>query len=351
MTEKLSTAPGATAVYAPVNIRQIRLTCIVPKADDPTSYYRAYGPLGELRKTMDLEFNLPNVHSWATMGISDAVFMQRPADPMCLQIANVAKMCGTPLWIDFDDDNLSVPESNETIDFFGDWNVKDTIVKCARLANVITVSTEFLKKKYAIYNKNIVVVPNSLNERYMPLRALIPKRPRDKVIVWRGGPGFRENIREIGPSLVKLAALNPTWKFIFMGHNPWEVTSQIKNKQMIGWMDYLSYLQTICQLRASAFIYCLAKNDHSLSRSNISWLEATYSGSTLLAKKFPEFEKPGCMTFENAEEFELRLQAIMNKEVDLDTKHEESMKHISENYMLTKNNELRRAVLLHLIQR
>lgn len=294
---------------------------------------------------MDLEYNLPSSHSWATMGISDAVFMQRPADPQCLTVANTAKLAGTPLWIDFDDDNLAVPDSNETIEFFGRWEVKDTIVKCSRLADVITVSTEFLKKKYSIYNKNIIVVPNALNERYLHLRNIIPKRPRDKVIIWRGGPGFHENISEVGPSLIKLAAKNPTWKFIFMGHNPWQVTSKIKNKQILGWMNYLDYLQTICQLHATTFIYSLAVNDHSLSRSNISWLEATLAGSTCLAKKLPEFEKPGCMTYENAEAFETQLQAIMNKEIDVEDKYQTSWSYIQENYMLSKHNALRKDLL------
>lgn len=328
------------------NLKNIRLSLIVPKSDDPSSYYRAFGPLGALRKTMgNLEFNLPSNFTWATMGVSDAVFMQRPADPACLDVANTAKIAQTPLWIDFDDDNLAVPISNETHDFFGRWEVKDTITKVSRLATVITVSTEFLKKKYSIYNKNILVIPNAINETFLHLRALIPKRPRDKVIIWRGGPGFHENLAEIGESMVKLAAANPTWKFIFMGHNPWQVSSRIKNHQFIGWMPYLNYLQTICQLHASAFVYCLADNDHSRSRSNISWLEATFAGSTLLAKNLPEFQKPGCLTFANATEFEEKLTAIMSRQMDLDAVCNESWEYICEHYMLSKQNVIRRELL------
>ena len=328
--------------------KQIRLTCVVPKSDDPTSFYRAFGPLGELRKTIPgLEFNLPNVYSWATMGVCDAIFMQRPADPQCLQIAQIAKLTGTPLWIDFDDDNLAVPESNETHEFFGQWNIKDTIVKCSRLADVITVSTEFLRKKYSIYNKNIFVIPNSINERYLPLRNIIPKRPRDKVILWRGGPGFHANIAEIVPSINKLAAANPTWKWVFMGHNPYEI--KVKNKQFIPWMDYLSYLQAICQLHPTTFIYCLEPNDHSLSRSNCIWLEATFAGSVALCKALPEFDRPGCLTFQNAEEFEAKMTGIMNKEIDVEAKYQESWDHISKNYMLSQHNVGRKEILEKLV--
>lgn len=292
-----------------------------------------------------LEFNLPNVYSWATMGVCDALFMQRPADPQCLQVANTAKLTGTPLWIDFDDDNLSVPESNETFEFFGRWDVKDTIVKITRMADVVTVSTDFLKKKYSIYNKNVFVIPNAINERYLPIRNTIPQRPRDKVIVWRGGPGFHDNIAEIAPSMVKLAAANPSWKWVFMGHNPWEITGQIKNKQMIPWMDYLSYLQAICQLHATAFVYCLRPNDHSLSRSNCVWLEASFSGAACLAKALPEFDRPGCLTFKNAEEFEVMMTGIMNKETDIEAQYQASWKHIQENYMLSQHNQGRKEIL------
>lgn len=308
--------------------------------------------MGELRKSLpNLDFNLPNSFNWAAMGLSDAIFMQRPADPNCLTVANTAKLCGVPLWIDFDDDNLAVPESNETIEFFGRWEVKDTIVKCSRMADVITVSTEFLRKKYSVYNKNIVVIPNALNERYMHLRSLIPKRPRDKVIIWRGGPGFHDNLSEISDSIVKVAERNPSWKWIFMGHNPWQVTSRIKNKQFIGWLPYLDYLQTICQLHASAFIYCLKPNDHSNSRSNISWLEASFAGSTLLAKNLPEFQKPGCMTFSDANDFEEKLQGIIDKKVNLEEIWQESWKHITENYMLSQSNELRKQIVETLVRK
>jgi hypothetical protein len=332
-------------------LKNIRLTCVVPKGDDPTSFYRAFGPLGELRKTMgNLEFMLPNAFSWATLGMSDAVFLQRPADPQLLNVANSAKMCGCPLWVDFDDDNLAVPNSNETIEFFGRWDVKDAIVKISRLADVITVSTEFMKKKYAIYNKNIHVVPNALNERYFHLKSMIPSRPRDKTIIWRGGPGFHDNIAEIAPSIIKLANDNPGWKWIFMGHNPWEVTNHIKNIQFIPWLDYMGYLQAIMQLHATVFIYCLKPNDHSLSRSNIAWLEATFAGSICLAKKLPEFEKPGCLTFEDRAEFEKNLTALMEKEIDADALHAESWKHIEENYLLSRTNQKREEILLNLLK-
>lgn len=331
--------------------KNIDIACLVPKSDDPTSFYRAFGPIGELRKLMPLRLNLPSVYNWATMGISDIIFMQRPVDPQCLSIANQAKMSRVPLWVDFDDDNLSVPMSNESIHVFGRHDVKDMIVKVSRLADVITVSTEQLKKKYSVYNKNIVVIPNSINDKYLHFRNVIPKRPRDRVIIWRGGPGFMENIAEIAPSIVKVGQANPSWKFIFMGHNPWQITTKLKNSIFVDWIEnYLDYLVSICQMHASAFIYCLADNDHSRSRSNIVWQEATFAGSICLAKNLPEFQKAkGCLTFNDAAEFEEKLQGIIDKKIDVEAAYQESWAHIEENYMLSKNNLKRIHVIGNLL--
>jgi hypothetical protein len=283
------------------------------------------------------------------MDVCDAIFLQRPADPQCLGVGNLAKICGIPLWVDFDDDNLAVPESNETFEFFGRWDVKDTIVKLSRMADVITVSTEHLKKKYSIFNKNIFVVPNALNERYFHLRQIIPQRPREKVIVWRGGPGFHDNIEEIAPSIIKLAEKYPLYKWIFMGHNPWEVTRHVKNRQFIPWMAYPDYLQNILQFHPTAFIYCLKENEHSLSRSNCAWLEATYTDSPIIAKKFPEFEKPGVLTFSNAEEFEKLVSSVIEKEIDSDEVVKKSWEHINEHYLLSKVNKQREMILQRLL--
>lgn len=328
----------------------LKILTVVPKADDATSFYRAYGPLADLRKHFDVTYMMPSSYSWATMAINDIVFMQRPADPNCLNIAAQAKMAGVPLWIDFDDDNLSVPKDNETSAFFGQWNVKDTIIKCARMADVITVSTEFLRKKYSVYNKNVVLVPNAVDDRYIHVRTnVIPKRAKDKVIAWRGGPGFHKNIEMVYESIVELANKNDKWKFIFMGNEPYEITNKIKNYQFIPWQDFMNYLQIGCQIHASSFFYCVTPNDHSLSRSHGPWLEASFFGSAMLSKKTPEMERPGCLNFETPQEFHEKLGAIMNKEVDVDKLANESWEYICDNYLLSKVNLKRKEVIEKLL--
>lgn len=331
---------------------RIRILLAVPKADDPTSFYRAYGPLAGLGHHVDVRPMMPSSYSHATISMNDVVCLQRPADPSCLQIAEQAKICQVPLWVDFDDDNLAVPKSNPTYAaFYSRWDVKDTIVKCARLADVVTVSTEALRKKYSVYNKNTILIPNAIDERYLRIRELtIPKRKRDKVIAWRGGPGFEANIEEVVPSVIELAKKYPTWKFMFMGNEPIKITEHIKNYQFIPWIDnMLGYLQVICQIHATSWFNCVVPNDHSLARSHGPWLEANFAGSALLAKKMPEMTRPGCLNYETADEFKTRLEAIIKGEVDIEALHQESWQYILDNYTLSRTNVKRKEILEQLL--
>jgi len=96
------------------------------------------------------------------------------------------------------------------------------------------------------------------------------------------------------------------------------------------------------------FIYTLSDTPFNRAKSNISWIEATYAGSSVIAPEFlPEFANmPGVITynelmdsvFENVKDFNKSL-AITN---DL------SWRYIKENLLLSQVNNLRYQSLLAL---
>lgn len=337
--------------------KDLSILLLCPKADDATSFYRGFGPFAALRQKYNIKFLLPSTVNWASVSMVDIVFIQRPADPATVQVASIAKMCGVPLWVDFDDDNMSVPKSNETAHIFNNPQIKNAISTIARMADIVTVATEFLRKKYSVYDQTVaknkvILIPNAVDDRYIPIRNnLIPKRTKDKVIAWRGGPGFTKNIEMMIESIVQVAkeSEKDKWKFCFMGHEPYEITDKIKNYQFFPWMDFMNYLQAGCQINASAFLYCITPNDHSLSRSHGPWLEASFFGSALLARKTPEMDRPGVLHFETPQEFYEKLTQIVKREVDVTAQAKLSWEAICDNYLLSKVNEKRVEVIERLL--
>ena len=59
-------------------MEKINLLAVIPNTEDATSFYRAIGPLGQLRKIMP-ELNIISGvqrFTWAVMQMSDIVFLQ-----------------------------------------------------------------------------------------------------------------------------------------------------------------------------------------------------------------------------------------------------------------------------------
>lgn len=325
--------------------RPIRLGLLIPDHQDPTSYYRGIGPLAMLQKQMpELQFLFPNPINWATLKLCDLIFMQRPALPDHFNALLMCKQAGIPVWVDFDDDNLSVPKDNPTYPLYSQMPIKDSIVKITRYADVVTVSTEKLRKKYSIYNKNCFVIPNALDDFLLGLRN-IPTSPRQHFIMWRGTPTHTKNLKVVQEQVIELAQKYPDWKFGFYGHDPLDITERIRNHQVWAATPIIQFFTDLVNIHATACYYSLADNDHAQSRSHVSWLEATFAGMAFIGPDIPEFQRPGILNYKTPEDFYRVTESVIKGEVDIEKQVNESWAHIQERYMLSRINNMRAQIL------
>jgi hypothetical protein len=333
-----------------MSTRPIRIAINTPIAHDPTSWYRGAGPLAALQKTMNLQFTFFDVNQdpaalWPTLKLCDLVFMQRPCSPAHFNALQKAKDVGIPVYLDMDDDNLSVPKDNPMFHQYNQMPVKDAIVKLARHCDILTVSTEKLKTKYGIYQKNVFVIPNALDDCLLRHRSL-PK-VRSKMILWRGTPTHKKNLNVIADKLVSLSSKHKDWKWGFLGWDP-DFTENMKNTQIMGANGCIETYKALVQLAPKICYYSLTNNDHAQARSHVSWLEYTFGGGMTIAPKHPEFERPGILNFSTPEEFESICDSALKGEIDIQKHVDESWKDIQENYMLSRINDLRRQVITQL---
>jgi glycosyltransferase involved in cell wall biosynthesis len=330
-------------------MKQIRIAVICPIADDPTSFYRGVGPLSNLQKHVpQISLIFPQPVTWASLALADIVYLQRPCAPEHFQILAMAKDLGLPVWCDFDDDNLSVPKDNPTYMQYNQMHVKEAIVKLARHCDVLTVATEKLRKKYTIYNKNTILVPNGIDDRLL-IHRQIQKTPRQKMILWRGTPTHKRNLDILKDSIIRLANKYPDWKMGFLGFDPIDITDHIKNYVLMGANGPIETYKALIQIHAYAGYYVLAPNDHAQARSHISWLEYTFAGMPTVAIKNEEFTRPGLLNFETPKDYEELVEKLMLKEIDPEPLVEQSWNHIQENYMLSKINKTRAEIIANLI--
>lgn len=331
-------------------MKRFTIGMILPDGTDATSFYRGMGPWTALfKENPEILFIMPTPpFAWNQLKMCNMLFMQRPCMPEHWHLLIMAKEHGIPVWVDFDDDNLSVPKSNPMYHHYAQPAVKDAIVNISRHCDVLTVSTDFMQKKYGIYNKNTYVIPNAIDDDVLRIRCL-PTTPRNKMFLWRGTVSHIKNIYSFTKEIVDTGAKYPEWRWGFVGMDPLDITDHLKNFQAFGQTagpyGVHEFYRLLMQIHATALYYVLDKTDHSQARSHVAWLEGTYANAACILPEHPEFKRPGTINFANPTEFVEKLEMVAKGEVDIDKHVNESWQCIQEKYMLSKTNLLRKQIL------
>jgi hypothetical protein len=113
-------------------------------------------------------------------------------------------------------------------------------------------------------------------------------------------------------------------------------------------MHIIDYFKFFSELNPNIFIYTLKDTPFNRAKSNISWIEATYAGASVIAPEFlPEFANmPGVITYNELMDSVFENVKDLNK--GLAITNDLSWKYISQNLLLSQVNNQRYQSLLAL---
>lgn len=322
---------------------------ICPHPNDATSFYRGVGPISRLQKDVpDLQCIFLSHVEYSSLAMCDAMFLQRPYQQSHLSALMLAKSQNVPIWLDYDDDLFSVAPDNPTFNQYGNRDTQERVRKCLEIADVVTVTTEHLRQQFLRFNKNIVVIPNAIDDYQFENRR---PRPTSNVVLWRGGSTHQRDLMTVARQLVEVSR-NPEhsahWTFHFQGYNPWWITESMpaKNVRFAGSLSVIEYMEFMAELAPRIMIVPLMDNLFNRSKSNCSWIEGSYAGSAVIApKQLPEFNRHGIINYSTPEEFAELLDAAMRGSLTLRECAEESWQVILKTATLSVVNPLRQSVL------
>lgn len=338
----------SSLIYLGANLKKPKVVLISPIADDPTSWYRGVGPYVQLQQNDHISLEIPKEYTWVNLLGRDVVVFQRPATPEHFGMLVLAKNMGLKVICDMDDDNLAVPKDNPTYPMYSQMPIKEAILNLARHCDVLTVTTEFMKRKYGIYNKNTVIIPNALDDKIVERRQ-VHQGARENKLLFRGTLSQQRNILTVGEQLVNISRRHPDYRFVFFGLDPYILTEAIPNHEVIPQVQLMDFYNVLSQIHAKVLYYPLHHNDHSQARSHISWLEGTYANSVVLAYKNAEFTRPGCLNYDSLTSFEDTMEGLIRGDIDIDKHVAESWDYIMSNYLLSIVNRKRLEVLQSLM--
>jgi len=335
-----------------------RLLLDAPFPEDGTSQYRAWGPITELRKAIpDLElhsFHTVASHAsgtrlaWPEIMNVDAVMLQRPFAPDRVMMAHMAKIYKKPLWVDYDDDLLAVPECNPTHANYETPDVKRNIESICKMADIVTVSTKALGAKLSKFNPKILVVPNGLNMRL--LSRMDPAIPRNKCVMWRGSHCHFSDLFDHTPQILAAYKEFPDWSWCFVGYNPTLITRQMDRQKRVRYLqfdnDYTNFIGNLQKLRAAVQIVPLAPMDFNFCKSRIAHVEASLAGSAVLAPDWEEWQEGTLYRYSGADDFQEKLFSMLRTPLeDLAKTNNKDWEWVSQHRVLTATNELRKGII------
>lgn len=317
----------------------LKILAICPNPLDITALYRVTGPLGALHRSGKLEVAYNDKLDYLQMINTDIVLIQRPSDNRFKEYCTFVKNWGKPLWLDFDDDLLEVPEDNPAAAHYKQDTTKDIVKACLKMCDILTVSTQAIADSYQKWAPNTFMVPNALDLDTLPKRD-INWNKRSTVIAWRGGSTHEKDVWTVRDQLLTVAKDNPIWKFVFMGYDFNWLKWVMKADQYvyIPKADPAAYMKNLLKVSAPIHIVPLEDNLFNRAKSNIAMLEATWAGSAVIAPEMPEWDS--CLSY-NSKSFAGKVQELIDQPGDVKVLHDATWDIIQQKYVLSKVNKQR----------
>ena len=330
---------------------------------DPTSFYRGARPWQLISKALGDDYRITFISStsgrplsaaWDQAGFFDLVFLQRPYHPELLSATINFKRMGAKIWVDEDDLQTDVPWSFNSAYTYNTEQIQNTIRGILGLADVVTVSVDFLGEKLKEFaHCPVYTVPNAFDLETFP-KPILP--PKEKVILWRGSAACHQaDLISVRHEIYQVLKENPDWKMYFLGLYPWwydELKDEFpdgmpKNAFFVRHTPTMfDYMEAIKHLNPAIWIVPLVDNNFTRSKSNLAWLEASWVGASVMAEHMDEFIKPGIIP--RGKDWKTGLTDMIEF-VENENSSLLSWNYIEENLLLSKVNEKRIEILKGLI--
>jgi len=309
-------------------------------SSDSCAFYRSSGVIKDLRRKSDdnitlIQWDQASIN-WSFVSQFDLIMFQRPFSKESLNLCGYIKQLGIKLWLDYDDNLFTLNPENPTYSLYNNPEVQKNIQGMLRLADAVSVPTEYLKQAYLEFNKNITVIPNAFNDVLFSRSKEVPQRTNH--IVWRGPGAHIYDLMTFSKEIDKCTKNFPEWRFMFMGFSPWFL-ADTPNKGHIPSLDVIIYFKTLLDMAPSCLHVPLHDNNFNRCKSNIAAIEGSYAGAVCVVPDWWNF--PGTLPYTDTPSYYEAIRSVLSGDVDKDALNKEAWEYIMDCLTLSKVNEMR----------
>lgn len=259
---------------------------------------------------------------------ADIVIIQKQYQDAVIPYIQLAQSMGKPVLFDTDDLMTDIPEWNAAHEFYKDK--KQKILRLIGLVDACTVSTEYLKMVNSGINKNIHVLPNSMdlsaleasrqkpdnrwlqhlifknphsvsrnaNQQVIPQETMFAKLKGRMKVIWWGSPTHSKDLAIIDKTLVELTSKNPDVAFVKVGCCTSEFLKMMKPyPEQLFVLDpvpvhhFHSCLQYLIRLGPTVSVCPIVNLPFNAAKSNLKVIESWAMGTACVASNVENYAK------------------------------------------------------------
>lgn len=294
---------------------------------------------------------------------ADIVVFHRPIQKEMYEAAVLLKEAGKKIVMDNDDtykENSGVPvqmfgKDREKLDTAIGY-INDQLRKFAELADMVTVTTEFLKKEYEMWNKNVVVLPNCVDP-YDWDEPVKNDTGKTRILI-TGSVASNKDYENIIPLLDKLKerkdvqlvlqALPPDKEGFKESREMYKPELEFWKQYDVEWYPFMpltEYLEFIPTLKIDIMLIPRHDNYFNRCKSNLKFLEASMCKMATVAQSFSDGNSPYEIDKEDTENLILasnpqdwvdKVTDLLDNPEKIDILKEKSHEHVLNKYDINK---------------
>lgn len=299
---------------------KIRILVVSEDLQDPSHFYRNVGPLAADGR-FGLNFVKPEELSWVHLQHADIVSFTNVHTEPLLKAMELAKAAHIPVWVDYDDNLLEVPEEHPLYIQFASQAARQAVILAIQEADLLTVATDHLAAVFQPARKDhtsrVITLRNGLNQNW-PKRAATHNRT--DTFAWRGNNTQLRDMLEYGSAIA--AGVPETATFHILGWFPWPLANalqeRIENINYARELPLNAFFRELENAAAVALVVPYADTAFNRCKSNIAQLEATAAGSLAIVPDWPEWQLAGAIKYTNADTLSAAVANLM--EIPFDTR-------------------------------
>lgn len=331
----------------------VRALVLSPDPNDTVSIYRLGGPLSLLRLQIpDFVYAFGNEISWNSLAQVDVCLFNRPFNEDHIKVLKRIQDEGKPLWVDYDDLLVAVPDHNPASQTYNKPEVLEALKVLPSMADILTVTTKFLGDTLRNSGcKDVRVIPNAWWDNLLPTEQASHNTNKSLRIVWRGSASHVQDLDLYSEAVMRLHKEHPEIHWFFLGYRPW-FTRQMDVAHCHVYekpLDYVDYIKFLAVIAPDIGVVPLTDCPFNKSKSNIAWMEFCYAGAVTIAPDMDEWHRPGVVNYKDS------VYATLSSTIEnLETYKpdvKEGWNYILDNLLLSKVNYLRWEVLKDLLSK